>query len=84
MVIKISEKFLKLIIHWIPTFEGMIIFYQAIMFDTVLNTLKPKFDISNEWKNLFCIYITEPVKSPNTVSFQAKREIVRKLQHSFY
>jgi len=83
MVIKISEKFLKLIIHWIPTFEGMIIFYQVIMFDTVLNTLKPKFDISNEGKNLFCIYITEPVKSPNTVSFQAKREIVRKLPHSF-
>ena len=73
MVIKISEKFLKLIVHWIPTFEGMIIFYQVIMFDTVLNTLKPKFDISNEEKNLFCIYITEPVKSPNTVSFQVKR-----------
>ena len=83
MVIKISEKFLKLIIHWIPTFEEMMIFYQAIMFDTVLNTLKPKFDISNEGKNNFCIYITDQVKNPNTMSFQAKREIVRKLTHSF-
>jgi len=26
------------------------------MFDTVLNTLKPKFDISNEGENLF-VYI---------------------------
>ena len=83
MVIKISEKFLKLIIHWIPTFERMIIFYQAIMIDKVLNTQKPKFEISNEGKNPFSTYITEPVKSPNTVSFQAKREIVRKLPHSF-
>ena len=48
MVIKISEKFLKLIIHWITTFDGMIICYQAIMFETVLNTLKPKFEISND------------------------------------
>jgi len=28
MVIKISEKFLKLITLWIPTFEGIIIFFK--------------------------------------------------------
>jgi hypothetical protein len=82
MFIKISEKFLKLIIHWITTFDGMIICYQAIMFETVLNTLKPKFEISNDG-NFFSICFTEPVKNPNTVSFQVKREIVRKLPHSF-
>jgi hypothetical protein len=56
MFIKISEKFLKLIIHWITTFDGMIICYQAIMFETVLNTLKPKFEISNDGNFFYMLY----------------------------